>query len=103
MPNSAQRTINISLIWAAILIILGGALVVPLLFTFEGVNLTVRILVAWAMLVALAMILRSVIIVRELGKGMEWLRTSVLNVLAERSLFPLHVESAEKAAPKGSE
>lgn len=87
MPNSAHRTISISLVWAAILIILGGALVVPLLLTNDAVNLTVRILVAWAMLVALAMIVRSVIIVRELGKGVAWLRTSVLNVVADRKAF----------------
>jgi DNA polymerase-3 subunit epsilon len=84
MPNSAYRTINISLVWAAILIVLGGALVVPLLLTNDAVNLTVHILVAWAMLVALAMIVRSVIIVRELGRGVTWLRTSVLNVVADR-------------------
>jgi DNA polymerase-3 subunit epsilon len=84
MPKSAHRTINISLIWAAVLIVLGGALVTPVLFTFEAVSLTVRILVLWAMLVALAMIARSVIIVREIGKGTEWLRTAVLNVVADR-------------------
>lgn len=84
MPKSAHRTINLSLVWASVLIVLGGALVVPVLFAYDAVNLTVRILVLWAMLVALAMLLRSVIIVRELGRGMEWLRTAVLNVVADR-------------------
>ena len=58
-------------------------MITPVLFKVESVSLTVRILVMWAWLVALAMVVRSVIITRELGKGMEWLRTSVLNVVAD--------------------
>jgi len=83
MPKSAQRTINLSLIWAAVLMILGGVLVVPMLFSTPEVNHTGRILVLWAMAVAVIMIIRSVLIVRELGRGMTWLRTSVLNVVAD--------------------
>lgn len=83
MPKSAHRTINTSLLWAAIMVILGGLLITPVLFKVESVSLTVRILVMWAWLIALAMVVRSVIITRELGKGMEWLHTSVLNVVSD--------------------
>ena len=87
MPKSAHRTINLSLTWAMVLVVLGGVLVTPLLFSTPSINLTVQILVLWAWLVALAMVVRSAIIVRELGKGIEWLHTSVLNVVSDRKAY----------------
>lgn len=83
MVKSAQRTINTSLIWAVVIMVLGGVLVVPLMFQAPQISLTLRLLVIGAMVAALLLVLRSIFIVRELSQGMEWLRNSVLNVLAD--------------------
>ena len=59
MPRSAHRTINLNLIWATVLIGLSGLVVMVLLFTLEQVNLTIKLMVAAAGVVSLAMIVRS--------------------------------------------
>lgn len=89
MPRSAHRTINLNLIWASVLIGLSGVLVLSLLFSLEEVNLTIKLMVAAAGVVSLAMIVRSWFVARRLHRGMRWLRTSVLNVVADsNALIP---------------
>lgn len=82
MPSSAHRQVFFKLIWAMVLILLGTLL---MLFAHRpGLppTLTIQILAAAGWLVALLLLFQSMLLVRDLGRGLDWVRTSLLNVVA---------------------
>ena len=82
MPRSAHRLVFFRLIWAMVLILFGA-----LLFLFAhrpGLPppLTIQFMAALGWLTALILLFKSVLLVRDLGRGVAWVRTSLLNVVA---------------------
>ncbi len=84
MPRSAHRVITFNLLWAGILVMIGAVLILFGRSPGQPANDTIRWLSIGCWLVAVGMIIRSVFMARELGKGLAWIRTSVLNMVADR-------------------
>ncbi len=84
MPRSAHRVITFNLLWAGVLVVVGAALILSGQASGQQVNGTVSWLAVGCWVMALVMLVRSALIARDLGQGLNWVHTSVLNVVADR-------------------
>jgi DNA polymerase III subunit epsilon len=96
MPRSAHRIITVNLVWAGLLVVVGAVLLLFGHSPGQSAHRTIEWLAIGCWLAALFLILRSVILTRELGKGLAWIRTSVLNVVADRHVV---IATPDKDSP----
>ncbi|MCP4291363.1 MAG: hypothetical protein GY780_05955 [bacterium] len=85
MARSAHRIITFSLLWAGVLVVVGALLILLGHPAGKPANQTIVWLSLGCWLAALGMVIRSILMVRQLGMGLAWIRTSVLNVVADRN------------------
>ena len=84
MRQSAYRTIQASMIWAGVCAALGAASLLPHMVTGQRPALSLQIVIAVSWFAAVVLLVRVWLTARILGRGIEDVRTSVLNLVADR-------------------